>query len=114
MSSYKRLSFEILQGNDSNRIDRIRKGLLREIVTAKLQIPYSEEGTLIHQNIDRNFIQSFVSNRNEVSKTIKTYYKDLSIEAFNLALIDTTTGGQHEILLKYNPTGEYVTAFLTA
>ena len=71
---YNRLSFEQIGGNDSDRITRVHKGLLREVVTPFLSVPFSTEGTNVHRYVDRNDIIAGVQMRNEVAAMIVDNY----------------------------------------
>ena len=76
---FKRLSFEAIGDDDSDRLIRGKKGVLREVVTPKGSIPLSDEGTYLHRRVDRNNVKDAVKNRNEISSLIFKY-----INAFKL------------------------------
>lgn len=71
---YKRLSFENVGEDDSDTIDRTRKGIAREITTPKYSVICSTEGTDLYKRVDQNIISGAVANRNEIIALIRDKY----------------------------------------
>jgi pantothenate kinase len=110
MSDFKRLNLETIKRDDTKKKDRLLKGLLREIATALGEVPYSAEGTEIHQNIFKNILIGSALNRNEITTYIHTYYPDLKVNSFSLQLEGIIGAYTATFNCTYKPTGEKITA----
>lgn len=73
MAGYKRLSFEKIGGDDSSRLERTRKGVLREFTAPRWSVPFSTEGTGLWDRVDENTIFASVKNRNELARTLQVF-----------------------------------------
>lgn len=88
MTTYKRLSFETLGGDDTDRSDRVIKGLSREATTPKFTIAFSDEGTRLHEYIDRNNLTASVFTRNELVAMIVNHYPVVELIKAKLSYVD--------------------------
>jgi hypothetical protein len=99
----KRLSFENIGGDDYSRYLRTQKGIVREIVTPKLSVPLSREGTRLNEYTDRNEIKAAVQARNELIRLIVFWYTVVKLRKALLSYIDNNTTVKELFQTKYLP-----------
>ena len=100
---FKRLSFEQIGADDYSRLTRVRKGLLREVITPKYSIPKSIEGTRVFELVDRNDVVSSVRMRNEIADAISSYPQVLKIKNIHMAYVDNYTAIKQLAETEYLP-----------
>jgi len=105
--TFNRLSFEDIKGDDSNRIDRIETGVLREMTTPKFSVPFSTEGSYLWKRVDRNDTEGPAENRNELISLIGNYRALVIKEAHLFYSTDLTTINQ-SFTTEYRPEVTYI------
>jgi hypothetical protein len=100
--AYKRLSFETLGGDDYVRLTRVSKGIHREIMTPKLSVPQSREGTEVYKQVDRNEIAAAVLIRSLVTQMIVKWYPVVTLKKVYLAYASAYTSVQNTYQVTYN------------
>ena len=90
-NTIKRLSFEAYGGDDYSRYDRVKKGIVREIVTPKFSVPLSREGTKLHEYVDRNEVTAAIRARNELISLIVNWYPVVKLTQAVLSYIADNT-----------------------
>ena len=87
-SNFRRLSFEQIGGDDFHRAARIQKGIMRELLTPTLSVPYSAEGTSIFEQIDRNDVLAAIRIRGEITSLIVNKYPVAKLQKVRLSYLE--------------------------
>lgn len=103
--AYKRLSFEKIGGDDSSRLERTRKGVLREFTTPKGSVPFSVEGSSLWDRVDDNTLVASIQNRNELARIVSVY-RCLEYLGSKLFLSNNFLTTNQQLNVDYFPDGE--------
>lgn len=104
----RRLDFEQLGGDDYSRYTRTQKGMVREILTPKLSVPMSREGTTLYEYVDKNEVTAAVAARNVLIRLIVFWYPVVKLQKAILKYITNNTIIQQLIQTKFNRDAETV------
>lgn len=102
-NTIKRLSFEEIGGDNYLRYDRVKKGIVREVVTPKYSVPMSREGTKLHEYVDRNEVTAAIKARNELIRLIVFWYPVVKLTQAALSYISDNTIVKQLFDAKYLP-----------
>jgi hypothetical protein len=104
----KRLNFESIGGNDYSRYTRTQKGITREIVTPKLSVPLSREGSTYYQYVDKNDVIAAIQARNVLIRLIVFWYPVVKLQKALLSYISNNTIVKQLFQTKFNRDAETV------
>lgn len=104
----RRLDFEQIGGDDYSRYTRVQKGIVREILTPKLSVPMSREGTTLNEYVDRNEVVAAVQARNVLIRLVVFWYPVVKLQKAVLKYISDNTVIQQLFQTKYNSDAETV------
>ena len=98
----KRLNFEEIGGDDYSRYNRVQKGIAREILTPKLSVPMSREGTTLNEYVDQNEVTAAIKARNVIIRLITFWYPVVKIQKAILKYINNNTNVEQLVQTKFD------------